>query len=68
MRFKGGEKDKMALKMQDARKTFIKSYEQMNVRVRGLLRAIEKDVYEKDHPGRIEAKKMKVRPSPIKQV
>ncbi len=60
IRFKGPEKEKLALRLEDSRKAFVESYQQMNLRVRDRYRGIEKDVYEKEHPGRIDAQKMKV--------
>jgi hypothetical protein len=60
MRFRAAEKDGSALRLQEARKTVVKQFQQSHLEVRTKFRGIKKDVYEKMHPGRIVAKNMKV--------
>jgi hypothetical protein len=60
MRFRAAEKDGSTLRLQEARKTVVKQFQQSHLEVRTKFRGIKRDVYEQMHPGRIVAKKMKV--------
>ena len=60
MRFRKSEREKLALRLQDARRVAVESFRKAQVRVQGEFTAIEVEAYEEMHPGRIAAKKMKV--------
>ena len=60
MRFRKAGRDKLALRLQDARRVAVESFRKAQVRVQGQYTAIEVEAYEEMHRGRIAAKKMKV--------
>ena len=60
LRFKGSEKDKLKMSLDQIRKEALKEYNKAEMHIKVPHRGIDRDVYEAKHPGRIEAKGLKV--------
>ena len=60
MRFKGGERDRVKMRLEKVRQSVVTAYKKSEIQVKVPHRGIEKSVYERKYPGRIEAKGMKV--------
>ena len=60
MRFRLGEKEKVNLRLEEARKTTVKTFAKTELNLKTTFRAVERTVYERAHPGRIEKRGMKV--------
>jgi hypothetical protein len=60
IRFRGDQKGKCKLRLENARKTVVTAYRQSQLNVKSKFRGVLRDVYEKDHPGRIQKKGLKV--------
>jgi len=60
MRFRLGEKERVNLRLEEARKTTVKTFAKTELNLKTPFRAVERTVYERAHPGRIEKRGMKV--------
>jgi hypothetical protein len=60
MRFRGDAKGKCKLRLETAQRTVVTAYRSSQLNVKAKFRGVLKDVYEKEHPGRIEKKNLKV--------
>eukprot|EP00959_Pyramimonas_sp_CCMP1952_P049393 1031771-Pyramimonas_sp.AAC.1 len=60
MRFRDDKKHGVSLRIQDAVTKSVKTYNKTELQVKATLKGIERHIYEKDHPGRIEKEKMRV--------
>ena len=60
MRFRGDQKGKCKMRLDTARKTVVSTYRSSQLNVKTKFRGVLKDVYEKQHPGRIQRKNLKV--------
>ena len=53
-RFKGSEKDKLQMRLAEARQLSVKTYQRSEFNLQRPFRATAKEVCEKEHPGRIK--------------
>ena len=60
MRFRASEKSSLNLRLEEARQRVVKAYSKSQLEVRTKYRGAIREKYEQEHPGRIQAKGMKV--------
>jgi len=60
MRFRASEKSNVNMRLESARQQVVKAYTQSQLEVRTKFRGVLREKYEQQHPGRIQAKGMKV--------
>ena len=60
IRFKQGAKGEVSMRLEKARKQTVSVFSRSQLEVKSKFRGVLKSVYEKRHPGRIQAKQMKV--------
>jgi hypothetical protein len=68
LRFRHTEKDKVALRLQEARKVVVSMYQKTELDLKRKYKAAFKEVYEAKYPGRIAEMKMKIVTMPVRGV